>query len=397
MRASRVPARALLSAAVLLVVSCSSVGVALRPAGDDWPAPSGAGPAAPVEVPRFAPLPPVQGPDAADRLPAPINVYASTMSGRVPARLAAIPPRVYVPNSNSNYVTVIDPITMTVVNRFVTGAIPHHVAPAPDLSTLYVDNEGSSTLTEIDIQTGTPVRTIPVTYPYNLYFTLDGTRAVVVAERLRRIEFWDVHTWKQLKIVDIPWAGADHLDFTADGRYLFISTEYTGKLARVDTETMQLDGAVTVGGLPVDVRLSPDGRLFYVANQGRHGVSLVDPTQMREVGFIPTGRGAHGLQVSRDTTEMYVSNRDAGTISVIDFARRVVVRTWKVGGSPDMMQLSPDGTQLWVSSRYDGMVMVVDTADGQVIKRIPTGPGAHGLTYFPNAGSISTGHNGVYR
>jgi YVTN family beta-propeller protein len=359
-----------------------------------------AGPAAaglPASVDLSPPLPGSLPPDAADRLPPAINVYASTISGQVPARLSGIKPRVYVPNSNSNTVYVIDPETMQVVDHFVTGAIPHHVAPAPDLSTLYVDNEGSSSLTQIDIRTGKPVRDIPVTFPYNLYFTLDGKRAVVVAERLRRIEFWDAHEWTQIKVVDIPWAGADHLDFTADGKFLFISTEYTGMLARVDVEKMELSGAVQVGGLPVDVRLAPDGKEIYVANQGRHGVSVVDPVQMREVAFIPTARGAHGLQVSRDTTQLYVSNRDAGTISLIDFARHEVVATWKVGGSPDMMQLSPDGKQLWLSSRYDGSVMVVDTSDGHVIKHIPTGPGAHGLTYFPNAGSISTGHNGVYR
>ena len=325
------------------------------------------------------------------------NVYASTMGTEVPAALAGIKPRVYVPNSNSNTVYVIDPATMEVVDRFTTGSIPHHVAPAPDLSTLFVDNEGSSSLTQIDIKTGRPERNIPVTFPYNLYFTLDGTRAVVVAERLRRIEFWDWHTWKQLKVVDIPWPGADHLDFTADGRYLFISTEWSGMLARVDVETMQLEGAVKVGGLPVDVRLAPDGSLLYVANQGRDGVSVVDPEQMKEVQFIPTGRGAHGLQVSKDATRLYVTNRLAGTVSVIDFAKRAVVATWKVGGSPDMEQLSPDGRQLWMSSRFDGAVIVVDPADGRVIKRIPVGPGAHGLTYFPNVGSISIGHNGVYR
>jgi YVTN family beta-propeller protein len=262
---------------------------------------------------------------------------------------------------------------------------------------LYVGNEASSSLTTVDPRSGRPGGTIPVTYPYNLYFTPDGSKAVVVAERLRRIEFWDPHTWQKLKEVAIPWAGCDHLDFTADGRSLFITTEYTGMVVRVDTVTMELVGSVNVGGLPIDVRLSPDGALIYVANQGRHGVSLIDPEQMREVGFIPTGVGAHGLQVSRDTRHMYVSNRLAGTISVIDFASRQVVATWRVGGSPDMLQLSLDGRQLWASSRFDGAVLVIDTDSGSLIKRIPVGPGAHGLTYFPNAGSISTGHNGVYR
>lgn len=329
--------------------------------------------------------------------PAAVNVYQSTISGQVSSRLAGVPERVYVPNSDSNTVFVIDPATYKVVDRYVTGPIPHHVAPAPDLSRLYVDNEGGSTLTVIDIHTGRPSGTIPVAFPYNLYFTPDGQKAVDVVERLQRIDFYDPKTWKYVKSVPIPWAGADHLDFTADGRYLFISTEYTGMLARVDTETMELSGTVVVGGLPVDVRLSPDGRFLYVANQGRNGVSVVDPELMKEVAFIPTGQGAHGLQVSRDTTRLYVSNRLAGTISTIDFAAQKVVATWKVGGSPDMLQLNPAGTELWYTNRYNASVTVVDTGSGQVTHTIPVGPGAHGLTYFPNAGETSIGHNGVYR
>ena len=62
-----------------------------------------------------------------------------------------------------------------------------------------------------------------------------------------------------------------------------------------------------------------------------------------------------------------------------------------------MMDLSPDGRQLWVSERFDGVVAVVDTRTGAVLHTIPVGASPHGLTYFPNAGRISLGHNGVYR
>ena len=211
--------------------------------------------------------------------------------------------------------------------------------------------------------------------------------------------FYDPHTWKLIKSVAIPWAGADHLDFSADGRYLMVTTEFTGMLARVDTQTMELAGAVHLGGLPVDVKLSPDGSVFYVTNQdpNHSGVSVVDPVEMAEVDFIPTESGAHGLYISRDATKLYVSNRLAGSISVIDMATREVVATWHTGGSPDMIQISPDGRQLWVSGRFDSTVYVVDTATGDVIHRIKVGAGDHGLCYFPEPGRFSLGHNGVYR
>ena len=332
--------------------------------------------------------------------PAKFNVYASTMSGVVPCPLCDIPQRVYVPNSGDGTVDVIDPKTYKVIGHFRVGSIPHHIAPAWDMSALYVDNEGSSSLTVINIHTGKPAGTIHIPFPYNLYFTPDGTKAVDVVERLQRIEFRDWRNgWKLLGTVGIPWPGADHMDFSADGSYLMISTEYSGVVAKVDVKKMRLVGYVNVGALPIDVKLSPDGTLFYVTNQGSMGVSVIDPVAMKVIKFIPTGKGAHGLQVSRDTRFLYVSNRLEGSVSVISFATRTVVAKWRIpgGGSPDMLQLNPDGTRLWASGRYNATVYVFDTTTGKVLAKIPVGVQDHGLTYFPNVGAHSLGHNGVYR
>src|SRR5207302_1795229 len=158
---------------------------------------------------------------------------------------------------------------------------------------LYVENEGSSSLTVLDIHTGKPVRTISIPFPYNLYFTPDGTKAIDVVEREMKIQFRDPHTWKLIREVPIPWPGADHLDFSADGSYLLISTEYSGIVAKVDVVHMKLAGYVNVGGLPIDVKVSPDGSVFYVTNQGSDGVSIIDPNAMKVIGFLHTGRGAH--------------------------------------------------------------------------------------------------------
>ncbi len=317
------------------------------------------------------PLNAVNAPPAGEEPPSPpdvqptghaasaFNVYANTMSGVVRCPLCQIPQRVYVPNSVAGTVDVIDPNTYKVIDHFRVGRIPHHIAPAWDMSALYVDNEGSSSLTVLNIHTGKPSGTIHIPYPYNLYFTPDGTKAIDVVERLQRIEFRDWrHSWKLLGTVGIPWPGADHMDFSADGSYLMISTEFSGVVAKVDVKKMRLAGDVKVGGLPIDVKLSPDGTVFYVTNQGTMGVSIIDPVAMKVIKFIPTGRGAHGLQVSRDTKSLYVSNRLEGSISVISFATREVVAKWWIrgGGSPDMLQLNPDGSRLWASGRYNATV-----------------------------------------
>jgi YVTN family beta-propeller protein len=324
------------------------------------------------------------------------NVWEATI-GKIAPAVSKLAPRVYVPNEASATVTVIDPTTFSVLATLPVGQLPQHITPAHDMSALYVNNMNSDQLSVIDPASSTVSGGIQVPRPYNLYFTMDGKKAVVMAEPLNRIDFYDASTWALLRSVAIPSPGIDHADFSAGGRYLLASCEYGGHLMKVDVVTMELVADLDVGGLPIDVKLAPDGMVFYVANQGRAGVSIIDPIAMSEIGFLPTGQGAHGLAISRDTHSLYVSNRLDGTISVIDFATRKVVATWSVGGSPDMLQVSPDGKQLWASNRSGATVSVVDTATGGVVAQIGVGNGPHGLTYFPQPGRFSLGHNGVYR
>jgi YVTN family beta-propeller protein len=324
------------------------------------------------------------------------NVYAAD-SRRFSKAVAGFPERVYVPDNLTGTADVIDPATYKVIAHFRVGRSPQHITPSWDLQHLYVNNTAGNTLTVIDPRIGKPIGTIPVADPYNLYFTTNGAMAIVVSERQRELDFRDPHTWELIKSVPIPWRGVDHLDFSADGSYLLASTEFSGEVVRVDVAAMAVTGKVKVGGLAVDVKLAPDGSVFYVANQSRNGVSVIDPERMREIMFIPTGAGAHGLYVSRDAKQLYVSNRRDGSISVIDFATRRVSATWRIGASPDMIQLSPDGRQLWVSNRYNSSVSVVDTVSGELLHVIKVGGGPHGLSYFPQPGRFSLGHNGVYR
>jgi YVTN family beta-propeller protein len=325
-----------------------------------------------------------------------VNIYRHTLPGDFSPTVRGIPERVYVPNSEAGTVSVIDPATFRVVRTFATGYYDQHVTPGWSLRRLYVDDTDENRLTELSPRTARPVGTLATEDPYNLYFTPDGTKAIVVAEQRQRLDFRDRRTWRLLRSVTIPSPGPDHLDFSAGGGFLLISCEYSGVVYRVSTVSMRVTGRVDVGGLPIDVKLSPDGRRFYVANQGLGGATVISASSLRQIAFIPTGTGAHGMAISRSTRRLYVSNRLAGSISVIGFASGRLVKTWHVGGTPDMLQVSPNGGRLWASNRYSGTVSVISTHTGRVVATIPVGASPHGLAFFPQPGRYSLGHNGVY-
>jgi YVTN family beta-propeller protein len=345
----------------------------------------------------------------------PNNLYSETRSDRLSAAVANHRSRVYVPNRASNDVWVIDPATFKVVDRFKVGVHPQHVVPAWDLKTLWVNNNAEGrddgSVTPIDPVTGKPGKAIPVDDPYNMYFTPDGSAAIIVAEARKRLDFRDPHTMAMKYSIDTPnCPGINHADFSIDGRYAIFTCEYGQSVAKIDLVDRKVTGYLKLskGGMPQDVRISPDGKAFYVADMKAEGLFIIDGDSFKEIGHIKTALGAHGLYPSRDGTKLYVANRGVarvygppkgkGSVSVIDFATRKVTATWPIpgGGSPDMGNVSIDGSTLWLSGRYDNEVYVIDTNSGQ-IKKIPVKTEPHGLTVWPQPGRYSLGHTGNLR
>jgi YVTN family beta-propeller protein len=380
------------------------------------------------------------------------NLYSETATGRMSPATAGALVRVYVPNRAENTVSVIDPATMKVVDKFKVGINPQHIVPSWDLKTLWVANnaEGRTdgSLTPVDPVTGKPGTSIPVDDPYNMYFSPDGQMAIVVAEAYKRLDFRDVRSMKLLYSIDTPACpGINHADFSIDGKFALFTCEFGGAVTKIDLvnrkvvdtiklsqyfsrpealaaiaastksgnkrkyipDPSQIDGNIcTTPGMPQDVRASPDGKVFFVADMMADGVHVVDGETFKQIDFIATGIGAHGLYPSRDGKSLYVANRGTnkvagapggkGSVSVIDFATRKVVKTWPIpgGGSPDMGNVSADGAHLWLSGRFDNVVYRIDTQSGDVVK-VKVGREPHGLTVWPQPGRYSFGHTGNLR
>ena len=366
------------------------------------------------------------------------NLYSETKIDQLEPEVKHDLQRVYVPNLRSNDVSVIDPKTLKVIDRFKVGRSPQHIVPSWDLRTLWVANNAErgndGSLTPIDPRTGKPGKAIAVDDPYNLYFSPDGRSAIVVAEAKRRLDFRDPKTLALQYSIEAPKCGGlNHGDFSIDGRYAIFTCEFAGTVVKIDLINKSLMGYLkltvpktrfkdsvkspnpleteicTVSkGMPQDIRISPNGKLFYVADMATDGVHVIDGESFTEVAFVVTGVAPHGLYPSRDGKVLFVANRGShsihgkkkgpGSVTVIDFASNKPVVHWPVpgGGSPDMGNVSNDGKWLWLSGRFDDVVYRFDTSNGSV-DQIKVGQEPHGLTVWPQPGRYSLGHTGNLR
>src|SRR5262249_13702213 len=105
------------------------------------------------QAPSDKTAPPVPSGLSDDPLPGmppvldPTDIYSETRPDKVRPTVRDFPSRLYVPNSLSNTVDVIDPATSQIIESFPVGEEPQHVVPSYDLKTLWVLNNQGDSLT----------------------------------------------------------------------------------------------------------------------------------------------------------------------------------------------------------------------------------------------------------
>src|SRR3982751_2473589 len=111
-----------LTGLALLAAGCN------RSSADVAPALAAAQPHEPATA--AAARPPANGLEGMPPLLDANNVWAATRPGNLSPVVANFPQRVYVPNTRSNTVDVIDPATFKVIDTFNVGREPQHVTPS---------------------------------------------------------------------------------------------------------------------------------------------------------------------------------------------------------------------------------------------------------------------------
>ena len=146
---------------------------------------------------------------------------------------------------------------------------------------------------------------------------------------------------------------------------------------RINTETLAIDGAVTVGAVPKFMAVTPDGTRLLVANWCGFDVSVIDLASFTEVARIPVGRHPRGLAVSSDSTTAYVAVMGAGIIRTIDLASlEVNGEVVDAGPTPRHLVLSDDDRFLFVTNNYGDTVRKLDLAgrESPIIRSVPSRP-----------------------
>src|SRR6266481_4748168 len=141
--------------------------------------------------------------------------------------------RLYVTNSASDTIDVIDTATNKVVQVVSGIELPHGIAFSPDGARIYISNEAESVLDAVDRKSGEILRKVPLSArPNNLAITQDGAQ-VLVGIRTQPGVLDVIDTTSLQRVKSIPVGGPVHnLYVTPDGKYA-VSGSIENKAATV--------------------------------------------------------------------------------------------------------------------------------------------------------------------
>jgi YVTN family beta-propeller protein len=281
---------------------------------------------------------------------------------------------IYIANSLSNSVSVIDATSNKVVNTFSVAVGPTSLAISQDGSTLYVGGFGlTENLQVVSTATGTVTATLEVgdgSESLGLALSPDGTQLYDLAGRYVCIIDTATNTLVKSLVLNSPTGTLEfpiNAVFTANGKYVYLNCgiNVTGyeraAVARIDTTSETVVGNTALADEGLGIALDPASNDIYITRRPRSktetgncelGVIIPPNDQLASKAFIPHCR-ANPIAFTPDGKYLYMVATDKkttnSTVLTIETAGNKVVGTpIVVGAGAIPIAIAPNGNFAYV-------------------------------------------------
>jgi YVTN family beta-propeller protein len=301
---------------------------------------------------------------------------------------SSAPGRLLVLAKSDQTLSVVDPATLKVIGRVLSGPDPHEVVASSDGRFAYISNYngGGNIITPVDLvamKVLPPIDLGPLRAPHGLAFA--GGKLWFTAEGAKAIGSYDPASSK------VDWIlgtgqNRTHMIFVFDDLNRIVTSNVSSATLTIIERTHAGGrggpGGPPPGGPPVGGGGPPPGPV----NRGRGpgGPPGGPQTDWNET-VVPVGQGAEGFDVSPDGKEIWAANAQDGTVSIVDLSTRTVTQTLEahVNGA-NRLKFTPDGKLVLVSTLSGTDLTILSSTTRDVVKRIKIGRGAAGIQMQPD-------------
>ncbi len=280
------------------------------------------------------------------------------------------------------------------------GSAPGAIGWAP--GRVFVANTGSGTVSVIDELTGDVVRTTPVgPAPHGIAVNLVTSRVYVAIGESNKVAVLNSITGNLIGQFTIPqctgptgpWGITAH-PLT---NVVYVGCYSANVLVALDGTTGAILKAVPTGGGPLGVVVDPVTNLVYLGQIGERAIRVLEGSTLLTVTSITRdiSAGIWGLALDPVTHRVFAANYLTGTVQTI-VGTRVISTTGGFSG-PEWIAFDPVRQRVWVPEFNAGnRVTALDTLTGAITPVLisgskPTSVAVNpaGLVYSGNFGNLS--------
>ncbi|MGP8251390.1 MAG: beta-propeller fold lactonase family protein [Terracidiphilus sp.] len=305
----------------------------------------------------------------------------------------------YVTNQGSATVTVLDVVNVRLDRELPVGPNPVAVAASPARNEVYVLNAGvpggQGSISVIDCEHNAVVATIPVGRdPDSIDVDARGKLAYVANRGSNSVSVVDLEARRAVAQIGVG-EEPDAASLSPDGKTLVVANWGGDSVTLIDAGTGKLRAVVEGCPGAVSPVILPDSSKAFVACSGGRqvmAIALARPdaqpaTPDRLEALMDVGRAPVHLALKPDGGEVFVSNSLSDSVSEIYATTDEVGDTYMIGEDPVMGLVSRDNVLLYEANLHSPDVTVYSIDDGKRIGSLHVGDGPTAMA-FSGAGHL---------
>jgi len=258
---------------------------------------------------------------------------------------------VYVANTGSNTVSVIDglpssPTNNTVISTITVGSTPIGIDLDKTNNIIYTANQGSNTVSVINGSTNSVITNIPV---------------------------------------GIAPSG---VSVNPNTKLVYVANTFSGTISVINGSTNTVTNTIPAATGITRIAINPNLNKIYATNFFSTTVLVINSSTNHNVANITVGSGPVAAAVNPNNNKVYVTNFNSNTVSVINGTTNTVIATIPVGNTPDGVSIDTSTNKVYVANRNSNIISVINGTTDSVVGTIPTSDGQRGIDLDQNTGRI---------
>ena len=222
---------------------------------------------------------------------------------------------------------------------------PNDMRYMADGETLVVTSEVRQCLLIVDVPSGAVIREVKFDEPagHMMAMSPDGAEAYVPCVSSGKVMIVNLDAARTDAPVGIDTKlGAEGVDLSPDGRWLWVASNLTNWISVIDTESRSVVQEFEAPGSPFRVRFLPDGASVAVAHPISHELRIYDTETYELRHAVPMQQGLPTcLAVSADGDMVYAVCGQTQRIGAVNVEAGKVEHWYETGRTPDAVAITP--------------------------------------------------------